>query len=217
LKQPGSDSAAAWHDFAALTGGARDSTTMSKILAFSGSARRDSFNQKLATAAASAVEAAGGGVTLINLVDYPMPLYNQDDEAENGLPATVVELKALCADHDGLLIAAPEYNGSITPLLKNTLDWLSRRGDDDAPLVPYQNKVAAIMAASAGRLGGLRGLVHVRAILGNLGVLVLPKQHALSAADKAFSDDGALRNEHDRDAVASIAASLVDACDKLKG
>jgi len=189
---------------------------MSRILAFSGSARRESFNQKLVTAASAAIEPAGGSVTLINLRDYPMPLYNQDDEAAHGLPERVLELKTLMAEHDGLLIAAPEYNGSITPLLKNTLDWLSRRGDDDVPLVPYRNKVAAIMAASAGRLGGLRGLVHVRAILGNLQVLVLPKQHALSDAHEAFADDGTLLHERDRDAVASIAAQLVETCSRLK-
>ena len=98
-----------------------------RILAFSGSARRASFNQRLVTVAAASARSAGAEVTLINLRDFPMPLFNEDDEAENGQPDSVVELKKLFSEHDGLLIASPEYNGLPTPLLKNTLDWLSRR------------------------------------------------------------------------------------------
>ncbi|MEM6513880.1 MAG: NAD(P)H-dependent oxidoreductase [Pseudomonadota bacterium] len=183
---------------------------MSRILAFSGSARKDSFNQQLVTAAARHAEAAGADVTLISLRDYPMPLYHQDEEAEHGQPDSVAALKTLFTEHDGLLIASPEYNGSITALLKNTLDWLSRRHDDEPSMVAYTGKVAAIMGASPGGLGGLRGLVHVRAILSNLGVMVIPKQFALRAAYEAFDDDGNLKNERDRDTVVGLTASLVD-------
>lgn len=182
---------------------------MSRILAFSGSARKDSFNQRLATAAARQAEAAGADVTLVSLRDYPMPLYNQDEEAEHGQPDSVAELKALFVEHDGLLIAAPEYNGSITPLLKNTLDWLSRRHGDEPSMVAYTGKTAAIMGASAGGLGGLRGLVHVRAILSNLGVLVIPKQFALRAAHDAFDETGNLKSDRDRDTVTQLTASLI--------
>ncbi len=188
---------------------------MSRILAFSGSARKDSFNQKLVTAAARHAEAAGADVTLISLRDYPMPLFNQDEEAEHGQPDSVKALKELFVAHDGLLVSAPEYNGSITPLLKNTLDWLSRQHDDEPSMIAYRNKTAAIMGASPGGLGGLRGLVHVRAILSNLGVLVIPKQFALGAAHKAFDDNGELAAERDRDTVIQLTANLVKTTDGL--
>ena len=188
---------------------------MSRILAFSGSARKDSFNQQLATAAARHAEAAGADVTLVNLRDFPMPLFNQDEEAEIGQPDSVKELKGLFAEHHGLLIASPEYNGLPTPLLKNTLDWLSRKHDDEPSMMAYTGKVAAIMGASGGGLGGLRGLVHLRALLNNLGVVVQPKQHALSGAHKAFDDDGGLVNERDQSSIDSLANSLVDLCRKL--
>lgn len=188
---------------------------MNRILAFSGSARRESFNQQLAAAAARHAEAAGADVTLISLRDFPMPLYNQDEEAEHGQPDSVAELKQLFVDHDGLLIAAPEYNGSITPLLKNTLDWLSRRHGDEPLMAAYTGKTAAIMGASPGGLGGLRGLVHVRAILSNLGVLVVPKQFALRSAHNAFDDGGDLANERDRDTVIQLAANLVDTTKRM--
>ncbi len=124
---------------------------MVKILAFSGSIRRDAWNRKLIQCAVNATRAAGGDVTLIDLADYPLPLYNGDLEDHDGLPNSALRLKALFKNHDALLICSPEYNSSIPPLLKNTLDWVSREWQDESGLVPYQNKVAAIMAASPGQ------------------------------------------------------------------
>ena len=124
---------------------------MSKILAFSGSIRRDAWNRKLIQAAVDAARAADGDVTLIDLADYPLPLYNGDLEDRDGLPDNALRLKALFKQHDALLIASPEYNSSIPPLLKNTIDWVSREWQGESGLVPYQNKVAAIMAASPGQ------------------------------------------------------------------
>ena len=168
---------------------------MPKILAFSGSIRRDSWNRKLIQAAADATRAAGGEVTLIDLADYPLPLYNGDLEDRDGLPDNAQRLKALFKAHDAFLIASPEYNSSIPPLLKNTLDWVSREWQGESGLVPYQNKVAAILAASPGTLGGMRMLPHLRQILNTLGVLVLPGQFALPHADSAFDDEsGALKS-----------------------
>jgi len=167
--------------------------SMPKILALSGSIRRDSWNRKLIQTAVDAAQAAGGDVTLIDLADYPLPLYNGDLEDKDGLPDNALRLKALFKDHDALLIASPEYNSSIPPLLKNTIDWVSREWQGESGLVPYQNKVAAIMAASPGSLGGMRMLPHLRQILNALGVLVLPGQFSLSNADEAFdADSGAL-------------------------
>jgi NAD(P)H-dependent FMN reductase len=168
---------------------------MSKILAFSGSIRRDSWNRKLIQVAVDATRAAGGEVTLIDLADYPLPLYDGDLEDREGLPDNALRLKALFKEHDGLLIASPEYNSSIPPLLKNALDWVSREWQGESGLVPYQNKVAAILAASPGQFGGMRMLPHLRQILNTLGVLTLPGQFSLPHADTTFDpENGALKS-----------------------
>ncbi len=168
---------------------------MPKILAFSGSIRRDSWNRKLIRSAADAAQAAGGDVTLIDLADYPLPLMDEDLETREGLPANAQRLKALFKAHDALLISSPEYNSSIPPLLKNTLDWVSREWQGESGLVPYQGKVAAIMAASPYQFGGIRMLPHLRQILNTLGVLVLPGQFSLAHAGDAFDpENGALKS-----------------------
>jgi chromate reductase, NAD(P)H dehydrogenase (quinone) len=168
---------------------------MPRILAFSGSIRRDSLNRMLIRAAADAAQAAGGDVMLIDLADYPLPLYNGDLEDKDGLPDNALRLKALFKEHDALLIASPEYNSSIPPLLKNAIDWVSREWQGESGLVPYQNKVAAILAASPGVFGGMRMLPHLRQVLNTLGVMVLPGQFSLAHADKAFDEEnGALKS-----------------------
>jgi len=163
---------------------------MTKILAFAGSTRRDSWNRKLLQAAIAVARSSGAEVTLLDLADYPLPLYNGDLEAKAGLPEPAQRLKTLFKAHDGLLIASPEYNSSVSPLLKNTLDWVSREWQGESGLVPYQNKVAAIIVASPGALGGMRMLPHLRQILNTLGVLVLPGQFSLPHADQAFQEGG---------------------------
>lgn len=180
-----------------------------KILAFSGSARAGSFNQQLVENASRAAEDAGAEVRLINLGDFPMPIMNQDLEREEGQPENGSRLKELFIQSDGILIAAPEYNSSITPLLKNAIDWVSRRVGDEKPLVAYKGKIVALLSASPGRLGGLRGLVHVRSILSHLGAIVLPKQHAISSATDAFDDDRRLINEKDMERVREVVGDLV--------
>jgi NAD(P)H-dependent FMN reductase len=187
-----------------------------RILAFAGSARRESFNRRLITIAANGARQAGADVTLIELHDYPLPLFDQDFEAEQGLPTNALALKKLFLDHDGLLISSPEYNSSITPLLKNTIDWVSRSSPGETSLAAYKGKAAALMAASPGRLGGLRGLVHVRSILSNIGVLVLPDQVAVSQADQAFADDGRLRDDKQHASVERLGRSLAELLLKLK-
>ncbi len=180
-----------------------------RILAFSGSARRESFNQRLVEFAATNARAAGAEVTVINLRDFPMPIMNQDIEREEGPPENATRLKTLFIEHDGLLLAAPEYNSSITPLLKNTLDWVSRRVGDEPPMVAYRNKTAALLSASPGRLGGLRGLVHTRAILSTLGMLVMPGQASISSAAAAFDENGALLHDYDRNTVNSTVGDFI--------
>lgn len=166
-----------------------------RILMLAGSARRDSTNKKLAAAAAKKAAALGAEVDLIDPADFPIPLYDGDLEAE-AFPPEVTELRQRMEAADALLFASPEYNGSITPLLKNLIDWTSRPEDGKAEgLAAYQGKVAAIVATSPGGLGGLRGLVHVRAILSGIGVLVVPGDLAVGNGFEAFADDGSLQDE----------------------
>lgn len=181
---------------------------MTRIVAFAGSARRDSVNKKLIACGARALQEAGSEVTLIDLADYPMPLYDGDLEAEHGLPEHALRLKAVVCAHDGFLLGCPEYNGSITPLLKNTIDWLSRPAPDEQPMACFRGKTAALMSAAPGAMGGMRGLVHVRAILGGIGVHLLPAQVALPKAFSAFAEDGSLTDEGVAKRVAALAAGL---------
>jgi NAD(P)H-dependent FMN reductase len=186
------------------------------ILAFAGSTRTASYNKQLARAAADLARAAGALVTLIDLRDYPLPLFDEDLEAAEGLPENAKKLKALLREHQGILIAAPEYNSSITAVLKNAIDWASRtETDDEPPLSAFKGKTAALLSASPGALGGLRGLVHLRAILGNIGVLVLPEQAAVGTAHEAFDEAGALKNERTAKQVTGVVNALVSTLSKL--
>lgn len=181
-----------------------------KILAFAGSTRTASYNKQLVRFAADAARAAGAEVTLIDLRDFSLPLFDGDLEEQQGLPENAKKLKALFREHDGFLISSPEYNSSITAVLKNTIDWVSRAETDDEPaLVAYRGKAAALVSASPGALGGLRALVHVRAILGNIGVTVLPDQAAVPKAHEAFDDKGGLKDERTAKQVTNVAQGLV--------
>lgn len=186
------------------------------ILAFAGSARRESYNRQLVRVAAEGARAAGARVTLLDLKDYPLPLFDEDLERDEGTPENATKLKQLFLEHDGLLIATPEYNSSITPLLKNTIDWVSRSAEGESPLAAYQGKVAGLMAASPGGLGGLRGLVHLRSILSNIGVIVLPDQSAIPRAFEAFDEYGQLKDENRRARVQAIGSDLSVTISKLK-
>ncbi len=189
---------------------------MVRILAFAGSSRNGSYNRKMIRIAASGAEEAGAEVELIELGDYPMPIMNEDLESAEGMPVKSIEFKQLMLQSDGLLISAPEYNSSITPLLKNVLDWASRsEAADELPLSAYRGKTAVIMSASPGSLGGLRGLVTLRMMLGNLGVTVLPAQRCISAAHEAFSDDGTLMDLKQEKAVKKLGRILTDTIHRL--
>ena len=147
-----------------------------------------------------------------------MPIYNGDLEAVEGIPEQGREFKQLLMQHDGILISSPEYNGALSPLLVNVLDWASRsEGSGEIPLIAYKNKVAAIMSASPGSLGGLRGLVHVRMLLTNLGVLVLPRQQAVKQAAQVFDEDGDLKDEKMQGRIRQLGADLVETLRRLVG
>ena len=186
------------------------SPALTRILAFSGSARKESLNQKLLVATVEAVRAAGGKVTLISLKDYPLPLYDGDLEDESGLPANAVRLIDLIKGHAGLLIASPEYNSLITPLLKNTIDWCTR-GDDN----PFTGKVAAIVSASPGALGGIRSLRLAQQLLLHLGSHIVPGNTMLPHADQAFTARGKLKDKRTAQVVEKLAAALVETVRKL--
>jgi chromate reductase len=186
-----------------------------KILAFAGSLRADSYNKRLVRVAAEGARAAGADVTFVDLRDYPLPVFDEDMEAREGLPANARKLKDLFLVHQGLLISSPEYNSSVSAALKNAIDWVSRPVPGEASLACFAGKVAVIMSASPGALGGLRGLVHVRAILGNIKVTVLPDQTAIGKADEAFNPDGTLKDARQQAAVAQLGATLAITVRKL--
>jgi NAD(P)H-dependent FMN reductase len=187
-----------------------------RILAFGGSLRRDSFNRKLAAIAAEGAREAGAEVTLIALRDFPMPLFDQDLEAEIGKPAEARRLKELFLSHQGLLIASPEYNSGYSAALKNAIDWVSR-GDspDERPISALAGKSAVIMATSPAGLGGLRGLIPLRMLLGNLGITMLPDQIAIPSAFDAFGPDGHLVDPKQEAKVKTLGASLAEQLKKV--
>ncbi len=186
-----------------------------RILAFAGSTRSGSFNKKLVALAAGGAERAGARVSTIDLRDFPLPVYDGDLEAEQGLPANGGELKALFEAHEGFLISVPEYNGSVSAVFKNAIDWVSRPVEGEAPLSCFTGKVAGLMAASPGGLGGLRGLAHVRQILSGINVLVIPEQRAIPSAHDAFTEAGELSDQSQQAAVEAIGARVAEVVVKL--
>lgn len=181
-----------------------------KILAFSGSARAQSYNARLAALLAKTAALGDAEVTLLSLADYPLPLYDGDLEASSGVPVVAERLKALMLAHQGIFIASPEYNQSVSPLLKNTLDWLSRiKAASDASL--WTGRVFAIGSASPGHFGGVRGLLHLRQILElGLGARVLSEQAIISNATNAFTPMGDLADERAAGSVGRLARRLVE-------
>lgn len=190
---------------------------MTKLLMFAGSARKASANKQLAALAASTAKEAGVEVTLIDLADFDMPIYNGDVEADTGLPESAKRLKHLFVEHDGFFIASPEYNSSISAVLKNALDWISRPHTENEPgLWAFQGKVAAIGSVAPGALGGLRGLVPLRMMLGNIGVTVVPAQVAVSGGLNGFDEDGALVADMPAGMLKATIAQLVATTGALK-
>jgi chromate reductase len=191
------------------------------LIAISGSTRAGSHNRTLLKLAAAAAVRAGAKVDFVELRDLALPLYDADLEAEQGLPPAVVTFKAACVAADGYLIAGPEYNGSLSAVLKNAIDWLSRPGPQpgETPftLAAFKGKVAGLMSASPGSWGGIRSLMHLREIISGMGVLVAAEQFALPAAHNAFREDGQLQNDVYRALAEAIGARAVQLARALKG
>ena len=190
-----------------------------RLLFLSGSARTHSYNKRLARLGADIAHANGITSTFADLGDYPMPLYDGDDDAAGKLPDNARKLLALMQVHTGIFIASPEYNASISPLLKNALDWVSRiRDDGSAGLEVFKSRVFALGAASPGGTGGMRGLVTVRTVLEmGLGAVVLPDQVLLPRAATAFDDHGHLADKEAQDRYKVVIQKLARAARVLHG
>ena len=178
-----------------------------KLLAISGSSRQGSVNKRLLDAAVNTARALGAEVSCLDLRTLALPLYDGDLEAANGLPEGCIALKKALVEHDALLIASPEYNGFFSPLLKNAIDWASRpQGSQPSP---FTGKLAGLLAASPGALGGIRGLPAVRQLLSNLGVLVAPGQMSLPRAHEAFDAQGALLDKNQSQVLERMLSELL--------
>jgi NAD(P)H-dependent FMN reductase len=191
--------------------------SLPKVLVFAGSIRSRSHNARLAALATKELALAGADVTRISLLDYPMPLYDGDHEVQSGPPANAVKLKQLMAQHQGVFIASPEYNASITPLLKNAIDWISRvRDRGEPPLAVYKNRVFAIGGASDGAYGAMRSLMALRQVLElGCGALVIPDQIAVMRASEAFDDMDNLKEERLSGMLKRIAQRLTEMAREL--
>ncbi|USN98081.1 MAG: NAD(P)H-dependent oxidoreductase [Phycisphaeraceae bacterium] len=179
-----------------------------KILAFAGSARRDSYNVRLLRLAIAGARDAGAEVTLLDMDEHRFPIFDEDAEARHGPPAEVTAFKSLMKAHDAFLIASPEYNSTFSPLLKNTIDWATRPAPGEKPLECFRGKVAGLVSASPGYYGGYRGLQQVRYVLGNIGVIVLPDMFALPKAHEAFDAAGSLKDAKSLEMARAIGATL---------
>lgn len=170
-------------------------SAQTKVLAFAGSTRVDSVNKKLIAEAANVAHQMGADVTVIDLKDYPIPLYDEDLESREGMPSKAVQLRKLMIQSDVILIASPEYNASLSAVLKNALDWASRGEAGGGSREAFKGKKFAIMAAAPGSKGGARGLVHLRTIVEDIGGTVIPFQVAVAGAFNAFDEQGHLKSE----------------------
>ena len=190
-----------------------------KLLFFAGSAREGSHNKRLAKLGADIAEANGIPSTFADLGDYPMPVYDADLQAREGIPNNAYKFEALMKVHSGVFIACPEYNASITPLLKNTIDWVSRiRTEGEEYQIAFKGRVFALGSSSTGGMGGLRGLTTVRQVLElGLGALVLPDQFAVPRAPEAYDEHGHLKNKDQQAVFKGLIQKLARAAHVLHG
>ena len=191
--------------------------TAPKILVFAGSIRTGSYNTRLAALAAKQFALAGADVSHISLLDYPMPLYDADLEGKSGPPQNAVKLKQIMSLHQGVFLASPEYNASVTPLLKNTIDWISRvRGVRETPLTVFKTRVFALGAASDGPYGGMRSLMALRQVLEiGCGALVIPEQVAVRGASQAFDEQDNLKDERTAGFLQAAVQRLIEVARQL--
>ena len=188
---------------------------MARILAISGSLREHAFTKRILRVAAEGARDAGADITFVDLRDYPMPIYNEDDHKEKGLDANAARLQDLFAETDGLLVASPEYNGSIPGGLKNAIDWVSRKSDKYGLNEVFKNKWGALITSSPGSFGGLRCMSHLRGILSIMGVTILPTEIAVTFVGQKFEgDSGTITDEKAKKQLESLGGQLVEAIRK---
>jgi NAD(P)H-dependent FMN reductase len=189
-----------------------------KILAFTGSLRKNSYSERIVKTAARGAERAGAEVTYIDLLDYPLPIYNHDEAHGDGFSVNAAKLQKLLARHDGLLVASPEYNGSLTGALKNAIDWASRSTNEYRMGAVFNGKFAAIMTQSPGAFGGIGCLRHLRDVFTVLLINVLPAQIAVGKVHQMFDGDGAeMTDEKMRKTLEDLGASLAEMLKKTHG
>jgi NAD(P)H-dependent FMN reductase len=188
-----------------------------KVLAFAGSLRKGSFNKRLLKNAVRGAEKAGAEVTVVDLKDYPLPLYDGDLEKTDGIPENAKKLKEIMKSCHAFMIASPEYNSGISGALKNVIDWTSRPEPDEPAFVCFDSKPVLMLSASTGALGGLRGLFHLRWVLSNIRMIVLPQQVTLREARSAFDENGDLKDSEKKSQVESAAKLLVTMAGQLQG
>lgn len=188
---------------------------MTRLLAFAGSSRKDSFNRLLLDQLVGMAREAGAVVTTIDLAELDIPIYNGDLEAASGLPPGAERFKSLLHEQQGFLIASPEYNGFVTPLLLNCIDWATRSGTGSADLSPFQNKTAAVVSASPGPFGGSRSAGHLRTLLSGMGCLLLPASLPVVSAGQAFDDAGQLKDERYRHRAEQLVSQMIALTEKL--
>ncbi|YBV95866.1 NAD(P)H-dependent oxidoreductase [Phyllobacteriaceae bacterium JZ32] len=181
-----------------------------RILVFAGSIRSGAYSGRTADAAVKELALQGAEVTRISLADYPLPIMDEDLEREKGVPENAMRLGRMFAAHDGLMICSPEYNSSIPPLLKNTIDWVSRISrDGDRVLRPYAGKIVGLCSSSDGNYAGIRGLYHLRSVLMNVGTQIVTEQCSVARASEAFNEDGSLRDERTAKMMTRVCRSLI--------
>ena len=191
------------------------SISIPRILVFAGSVRSGALSAKVADAAQKELAVHGAEVTRISLADYPLPIMDEDLEAEKGVPANAVKLARHIAAHDGFLIASPEYNASIPPLVKNTIDWVSRVKLDGKPAHAFPGKVAALCSSSDGHFAGIRGLYHLRAVLMNCRVEIVSPQCSVPRAQDAFDEAGAFLEERLAHQMTAVCRTLIERATQL--
>ena len=181
-----------------------------RILALPGSARSGSFNRRLNSLIVRRLTAMGAEVDEFDLRPETMPIYDGDDEAANGLPVGAKELRARILAADAVVLSAPEYNSSVTPMLKNAIDWASRTDKETGLGNVWERKVIALASASPGAFGGLRGLYTLRQVFQHLEGLVLSEQVSVGRAHEAFDENGNLNDERTAGFLDAMLARLVE-------
>lgn len=184
---------------------------VARILVFAGSTRTGAFSGKVADCAQKELAVQGADVTRISLADYPLPIMDQDLEVEKGIPENAYKLARQFNEHDALMICTPEYNGSMPPLLKNTIDWVSRISKDGGkPLKPFPGKVVGICSSSEGHFAGIRSANHLRAVLAHIQMEVIAPQVSVPHGGEAFDENGQLKDERLRKGMTRACAALIE-------